>query len=60
MRPCTGGTQEDIDANLAMYRRILTKVREVLEDEDQIKKIMEKYKKQEESKEEYNERLNQE
>ena len=47
----------DIDANLAMYRRILTKVREVLEDEDQIKKIMEKYKKQEESKVEYKENI---
>ena len=31
VEPCTGGTQEDIDANLAMYRRILTKVKEVLE-----------------------------
>jgi hypothetical protein len=60
VRPCTGGTQEDIDAKLAMYRRVLTKVTEVLEDEDQIKKIMEKYKKQEESKEEYKKKINQE
>ena len=57
VRTCTGGTQEDIDANLAMYRRILTKVREVLEDEDQIKKIMEKYNKQEESKERYKKKI---
>ena len=40
-----------------MYRRVLTKVRVVLEDEDQIKKIMEKYKKQEESKEEYKKKI---
>ena len=57
VKPCTGETQEDIDAKLAMYRRILIKVREVLEDEDQIKKILEKYKKQEESQEEYKENM---
>ena len=36
-----------------MNRRILTKVREVLEDEDQVEKIMRNHKKQEESKEEH-------
>ena len=53
VKPCTEVKQEDRDAKLARHRRILGKVRDVLEDEDQIEKIMEKYNKQEESKEEH-------
>ena len=39
-----GKSQEDVDADLARYRRVLSKVRDVLEDEDKINNIMNKYK----------------
>ena len=55
VKPCKGKTQKEIDEKLAKYRAILSKVGDVLEDEDQIKNIMGEYDKQGESRKEYNE-----
>ena len=55
--PCEGSSQEDIDADLARYRIVLRKVRDVLEDEEQMNKIMNQYKKQKETKKEYKENI---
>ena len=53
VKPCEGDNQEEINAKLTKYSKVLNKVREVLEDEDQCKIIMEKYEKQKETKLEY-------
>ena len=53
--PCEGESQEDINAKMAKHRRVLNKVKDVLEKEDVITRIMNKYEKQKESKEEYKE-----
>ena len=57
VKPCEGKTQKEIDEKLTKYRAILSKVRDVLEDEDQVQKIMDKYDKQTETKHEYNENM---
>ena len=53
VEPCEVTSQEEKEALLVKNHIVLRKVRDVLEDEDQVKKIMERYNKQAESKEEY-------
>ena len=55
VKPCEGKSQKEVDEMLGKYREILSKVKDVLEDEDQVNKIMNKYDKQNETKEEYKE-----
>ena len=52
-RPCEGNSTEEIDMKLKKHQRVLQKVRDVLENEDVLDRIMGKYKKQEETKEEH-------
>ena len=53
VRPVEGETQAIKDAKMAKHMNVLRKVKEVLEDEDQVKNIMKNYKKQEESKQDH-------
>ena len=53
VKPCEGKTQKEKDEKIGKYRVLLSKVRDVLDDEDQIKIIMSSYDKQNESSEEY-------
>ena len=53
VEPCEVISQEEKEALLAKNHIVLRKVRDVLEDEDLVDKIMKKYNKQAESKEEY-------
>ena len=50
VKPCEGKNQKEIDEKLIKYRGILSKVGDVLEDEDQIMKILDRYDKQGETK----------
>ena len=54
VQPCTAESQEEKERLLVKYRQILRKVQDVIEDEEAIKKIMDKYGKQSETTEEYN------
>ena len=54
VRPYKSELDEEKDKNLKYYEGILKKVRELLEDEELIIKIMCKYNKRKETKEEYN------
>ena len=53
VEPCNAETREEREALLKKYKEILRKVKEVLEDEDAIKSMMDKYDKQSETPEEY-------
>ena len=51
--PCTANSPEEKDEILIKNRHVLRKVQDIMEDEDAIQKIMEKYDKQNETKEEH-------
>ena len=51
--PCNESSAKLRDEKLAKYREVLNKVKTVLDDEEAIKKIMQKYDKQTESKDEH-------
>ena len=51
--PCNESSTKERDEKLAKYREVLNKVKTVLDDEEAIKKIMQKYDKQTESKDEH-------
>jgi hypothetical protein len=53
VEPCEAQSTEEKDALMIQYRETLRKVKEVLENEDVVNKIMEKYDKQTETEEEY-------
>ena len=53
VEPCDTNTSEEREELLIKYRAVLTKVKEVLENEDVINRIMGKYNKQKETKDEY-------
>ena len=53
VEPCDAETAEERDELLVKYRSVLKKVKETLEDDDAINRIMGKYDKQKETKEEH-------
>ena len=57
VEPCQLIDPEEKDALVAKYQNVLRKVKIILEEEDEIKKIMEKYDKQSESRQKYQENI---
>ena len=52
--PCCAATPEEREERIIKYREVLKKVKAILEDDEAVSKIMEKYDKQAETKEEHN------
>ena len=53
MSPCDAATPEERQEKIIRYREVLKKVKAILEDDEAVSKIMEKYDKQAETKEEH-------
>ena len=53
MSPCDAKTPEEREERIVKYREVLKKVKAILEDDEAVSKIMEKYDKQAETREEH-------